>query len=671
MVKASSTKGSANRIPWGALGFALVATLLHGIVFFSPVGAKVEHYIADAWFTLRGKIDPPNSVAIVAIDEQSYRNLNVPLNQPWPRALQAKLLSRLKDYPIKGVVFDILFLDHGTDPSTDRALAESIGGVPVYLGAESSVQQVRAATGSYVLEELLTPYAPFKEAAKGLALVGLPEDAGVIRRFFTDRSDTTQQLPSLAEAGFLLSAGELATAEQTPNARDFIRYYGPARSIPTFSFYQLVDDEKPLPKEVLQGKVIYVGLVLRTDTGPAQKDVFSSPFLGERIFGTEIHATAAANLIDKSWIRRMGAWSELLLLSLIGFLIFSSSAILRPGWGLAISGGSIALWLGSSFLLFVSGLFLPGLLLMGGFVPLFLLATSLLKYQSERRSSLRIQNAFERYLSPEMARQMAEQPGALELGGQKIWATALFTDIADFSAISEEMPAEQVAAMLNAYFSEVLEIVFENKGTLIKFIGDAAFVLWGAPMRIDNHAELALKSALGMQQAVKKFNDSKRFPALNTRIGVHTGPMVVGNLGSARRFDYTAIGDSVNLASRIEGLNKYLGTTVLFSASTRKDLGGAMKAVAIALVQVAGKREPIELFLPFNDEITEKQLNSWEEACRLFRGRRWAEARENFERLFGHELLGKPAELYVKESKKHEASPVSDEWRGEIVFASK
>jgi adenylate cyclase len=661
---------ATKRIPWGAIGLAFIATLIHGIVYFSPLGAKVEHYVADAWFTARGKIDSPGSVAIVAIDEQSYRNLNVPLNQPWPRALEAKLLAKLKNYDVKGVVFDILFLDQGSDPAADRALAESIAGIPVYLGAESSVQQVRAATGSYVLEELLTPYPPFKDAAKGIALVGLPEDAGVIRRFFTARSEQTAHIPSLAEAGYLLYSGASA-APQAPSERDFIKYYGPARSIPSYSFYQLLEEEKPLPKEVLQGRVVYVGLVLRTDTGPAQKDVFSSPFLGERIFGTEIHATGAANLIEQNWIKRWGEWTELLFLSVIGFAVFAGIAILRPGWGVIISLTSIVLWLVSSFLLFLGSIFLPGLLLMGGFIPLFLLGASLFKYQSERKSSLRIQNAFERYLSPEMARQMAEQPGALELGGQKIWATALFTDIADFSTISEEMPAEKVAEMLNAYFSEVLEIVFENKGTLIKFIGDAAFVLWGAPMRIDNHAELALKSAMGMHLAVKKFNETKRFPALNTRLGIHTGPMVVGNLGSARRFDYTAIGDSVNLASRIEGLNKYFGTTILFSSSTRKDLGSAVKAISVGFVQVAGKKEPVELYMPYGDEVSEKQLNYWEEGCRSFKGKQWTEARESFERLLGHELLGKPAELYLKEIKKFESAPPPGEWRGELIFSSK
>ena len=283
-----------------------------------------------------------------------------------------------------------------------------------------------------------------------------------------------------------------------------------------------------------------------------------------------------------------------------------------------------------------------------------------------------MQNAFELYLSPEMAQQLTEGGAAATLGGAKLWASALFTDIEGFTNITEEMPAERVAAMLNAYFTEVMEVVFQNKGTLIKFIGDAVFVLWGAPVRIDNHAELAVLTALAIDKEVERFNSSGRFPTLKTRIGINTGPMVVGNLGSKRRFDYTAIGDSVNLASRIEGLNKYLGTTVLFSESTRKDCGSTVPALRVADVHVVGKKETVTLYTIFDPMPVEVVINELDLALAFFKRRKWEEARTSFEKVKALEprLIGACA-LYLATITEYAVSAPPEGWNGQLEFGHK
>jgi adenylate cyclase len=226
--------------------------------------------------------------------------------------------------------------------------------------------------------------------------------------------------------------------------------------------------------------------------------------------------------------------------------------------------------------------------------------------------------------------------------------------------------------MLNAYFTEVMEVVFKNQGTLLKFIGDAIFAIWGAPIKIPNHAELALQTALSIQREVEKFNASQRFPALKTRIGVHTGPMLVGNLGSSRRFDYTAIGDSVNLASRIEGLNKYLGTSLLFSEATRKDAGGFSGAVFVASVRVKGRKEAVQLYTAFDPPLLVDISGGWNDAVRAFSTADFHAATSAFHRIQSAEQrLATACSLYIKLAERYTAAPPPQGWAGEVDFDEK
>ena len=195
-----------------------------------------------------------------------------------------------------------------------------------------------------------------------------------------------------------------------------------------------------------------------------------------------------------------------------------------------------------------------------------------------------------------MTRRIARNQHSLTLGGEKIWGTALFADIAVFTAISENMAPEAASEMLNAYFSQVISVVFRHGGTLLKFIGDGVFVIWGAPLPCLNHAEQAVRAAIEIQVEVHKFNATKRFPPLRTRIGINTGSMLVGNLGTKERFDYTAIGDTINLASRIEAANKRFGTDILITGFTAKEIPPSIPRKSLGTNVVAGREQAVELF---------------------------------------------------------------------------
>jgi adenylate cyclase len=647
---------------------ALVGTGLW-ILWFLPLGERFEISVVDYWFSLRGKVESPNDIVVVAMDEVSYRDLNIPLNQAWPRKVHAQLINRLADLGARRVVFDILFLDAGSDPQADEEFAQALNRVPVFLGAESAVQQIGGASGSFALEEMLEPYAPFARNAAGVALVALPETDGVVRRFMTERSEVSAAYPTLAEAGAGFAVGD---GKQRPSNRDLINFFGGTRAIQTLSYYQVLQTERPIPETLIKDKIVFVGLALRTATGPAQKDVFATSFGGAQVFGAEIHATAAANLIRGNWIRRLPAaveqLAEVFLAIALTFLLINCS----PARGGLVLAGCIIAWGAISYGSFVSGLFLPGALLFLIILPLAYLGSTLYYYFVAQRSARQMKAAFELYLSPDMAAQLSSGDSRTALGGSKTWATALFTDIAEFTNITEEMPAERVAEMLNAYFTEVMEVVFQNKGTLIKFIGDAVFVLWGAPIRIDNHAELAIRTGLALNSEVERFNKSGRFPALRTRIGLNTGPMVVGNLGSKRRFDYTAIGDSVNLASRVEGLNKYFGTSFLFTEATRKEAGNSIAAVPVAHVRVVGKKETISLFTTFEPAPSPTLISAMNELLEQFKGRRWSAVRELCLKIAALEpKLEGVARLYRTSADHLEAEPPPTGWAGEMDFAHK
>ena len=649
---------------------ALVISILHLQIFFSKLGERVEPWLLDVWFNLRGVDTPPEDLVVIAMDESSYRVLNIPLDQAWPRAVHAQLLERLAVLGVKRIAMDIIFAGPSANPEADKALAEAFKLTPTVIGTESVVREVTAAGGSYAMEELLEPYEMFYNNVETIALAKMTEEFGYIRRFFVSRSVITKDIPTLFEA----AAGYKAQDPALPGPRDLLWYYGPPGTITTIPYHQVLNPMDKLPKDFLKNKTIFIGLNFLTEIGPAQKDTFRTAFDSVRaMFGVEILATAAANLMEGKRVKRATKFIEGIVFFILSMLLCILLFTLKPQWAGIVLIGSIFLWLVASFFAALSGFFIPGVFLFFVFLPLAYLGCTLVYYLITYRSQQQVERAFQFYVSPEMAHQMRSNPQALSLGGESVYATAVFTDIAGFSAITEKMNASDVSKMLNAYFTEVMNEIFENKGTLIKFIGDAVFAIWGAPIKTPDHAKLACQTAISIQKGVERFNASKRFAPLNTRIGVNTGPMLVGNLGSERRFDYTAIGDSVNLASRVEGINKYFGTSVLITESSNKEISGSgLHTLSIGKIRVAGKKESVELYALMELPINSNLENEWLQAIQLFRNKKWPEAVNIFSALKDkNEFFSKPCQLYLKEITYLETNPPEDDWQGEVEFKSK
>ena len=626
----------------------------------------------DRLFELRGPRPAPTGVCVVAIDDDSYKVIDRDPTLAWPRGRHADLIRTLKREGAKAVAFDVLFLEPGADRAQDDALAGALAEAGnVVLGASVEITE----DPLYKQAQNQEPYERFAKAAAAIADVNIPTDSdGVIRYAWPAREGR----PGLGLAAYELATGD--TSRRTADAR-LLDYYGPARAIKTISIYQALDPERYLPPGFFKDKIVFVGASMDAAPGLAAKDAFLTPFRGAHgstTFGVEVHATLAADLIELREIRLLDGRLEaalLLVLPLIASLTFMA---LRPlAGGVAFLALLVGPWAAGYVAFATFDVWIPVVIPSAIQLPVAYGLSLIWYYLTTVRDREKIKRAFGLYLSPEMIRRIAEDPDAVNLGGQEIVGTAVFTDIKGFTSIAEGMTAEATAAMLNAYFSDATRHVFDAGGTLIKYIGDAVFAIWGAPIRRDDHATQACVAALALARAQEaQGDDAGPVARLVTRIGVHTGPMLVGNLGSAQRFDYTAIGDAVNLASRIEGLNKPFGTLALASGEAMAATDGRFVTRLLGRVRVVGRKEPVALheLVATRDETGRSDgrfLDRFAAARGEFEAGRFESAAAGFREALSM-AGGKdgPSTFFLETSLRLAAAPPSS-WDGVIVFESK
>jgi adenylate cyclase len=402
----------------------------------------------------------------------------------------------------------------------------------------------------------------------------------------------------------------------------------------------------------------------------------------------EIHANALQDMLSHEYVRPLGKGVTLALLVLMALLAGSVAFWRGAWWGGAatalVVGGEIvaAGWIWAGQVYFPGGLHFP---LGGRFLWLPVVAPALAAILSyvgsvayvsvvEGKEKRFIKSAFGKYVSPEVVAEIAEHPEALHLGGEKRPLTLLFSDLAGFTTLSERMDPQDLLAHLNEYLSEMTSIVMDEKGTLDKYIGDAIMAFWNAPKAVDDHADRALRTAVLMQRKMAGLNarwlaadpDSE---TLVVRIGINTGTVVVGNVGGAERFDYSAIGDAVNLAARLEPANKTYGTLVMASELT---LDAADRSKyrfrELDLVAVKGKEEPVKVYeilelagaeLPPHKE---KALKQYEAGWRAYRNRDWELAAEYFRAALAADPEDGPSSVYLGRATEYTASPPSADW---------
>jgi adenylate cyclase len=451
----------------------------------------------------------------------------------------------------------------------------------------------------------------------------------------------------------------------------------------------------PLTPEVFEDKVVLLG------TGFHPEDRFRTPFFGYTpppdstltdpepyawMYGVEVHANALQNMLDGEYVHGLGGPGRVGLL-LLAALFTGALAFRGAAWG----GGALAVtivgvsalagwaWAGE---VYVGGLRLFGLGERFLWVPV---ATPLLSaafayvgsvaYVSivEGREKRYIKSAFGMYLSPDIVAKIADNPAALHLGGAKLPLTLLFSDLAGFTSISEKMAAEDLVTLLNEYLDEMTGVVIDELGYVDKYIGDAIMAFWNAPQELADHPDRGLRTAIRMQRRMDGLNRrwAERDPShrpLQVRIGVHTGEAVVGNVGGRGSINYSAIGDDVNLAARLEPANKDYGTLTMVSADVLDAAEGSYRVRALDTIAVVGKEEPVRVFELIEEESfelppdRETALRLFDAGMEAYRRHAWAEAKAHFEAAVAACPDDQPSRLYARRCDENIAEPPPPDW---------
>ena len=580
-------------------------------LFFLQFLKPVENRVLDAFVRHQAAaLAPDPDIVLVAIDEKSLAEMQKfdAGRFPWPRAVYAVLIDGIAAQKPRAIVFDINFSEPDrVRPESDQAFIDAaskhdnIFYPMVRLDSPEGVKASEAApllglvrrAGAdpdariAVIPPLVLPAKLWRTGTINV----LADEDGVGRRYYLRHRVGGWELPSLpARVGMDLGY-------PVPDADDMVlAWRGRADGFPRVSFSDLYEDfdraARRRPADEFRGKIVVVGADA-AGLGDRRVTPLSSIQAGPEILGTAIE-----NLKNDRHMRYApAAWPAAIGLGLL-LLLFTS---FRRNLDVRATGAGLA---AATILLLGASWFLAGrLVLLPLLTPLaaawtFYAAAALSEYLRERQQRREAVAMFSRFVNPHVVKQLVER-GGIEGAGQTRQVTLLFSDIRGFTTLSETRQPEEVVALLNRYFSLQVEVVFRHGGSLDKFIGDCIMALWGAPLDDADHARHAVACALEMADTLQDFKrELGGGLEFDVGIGVHSGPAVVGLIGSERRREYTAIGDTVNLASRIEGLTKDAKRRILVSKDTRDLCGDAFEFVSCGTFPVKGRAQPVELFEP-------------------------------------------------------------------------
>lgn len=452
-----------------------------------------------------------------------------------------------------------------------------------------------------------------------------------------------------------------------------INYRGRERSFRHVSVTDILRREAP--EEQLQDKIVLVGV-----TAIGVYDLRVTPF--ENNFpGLEIHANVVDNILSGDFLRRPEWMTAADTAAIVFSVILLGFALPRIGAG---AGTLVAVGIIFGYLLLAQYLFSAQGLILNLVYPLSMMlimymSITVYRYFLESRQKRFIREAFSHYLAPSVVERLIASPESLVLGGEERMITAFFSDLQGFTSISEKMKPTELVDLLNRFLTEMTDIIHRYEGTVDKFEGDAIIAFFGAPNTVENHGAVACKSAVDMQKRLAILREVWRkegLPDLRMRIGVCTGPAVVGNMGSKNRMDYTMIGDTVNTASRLEGLNKVYGIDMLVSETTAKAAQGVVATREIDAISAVGKRKPVTVFQIMGypgdmDESAREGIEAYERGLGAYRSRNWDEALSWFQKTLALMPGDGPARVMSERCKAYRTDPPPEGWGGVYTAAVK
>ncbi len=683
--------------------------------------------VLDLLFQQATPARPPHpDIVVVAVDQPSLEFFQQQsITWPWPRQMYAPIVDYCKAAGARAVIFDVLFTEgssYGADD--DQLLAQSIreaGNVilPFFLsrnpkkdpvpGMASLAGRCLNVTGNSCLPDpgyasLVCPLSPLAAAAQALGNVeSRPDSDGVYRRLPLIVPYQEKWWPQLGVAAYLsrlaapcltwrgasLHIGVAASADGTgglpiPLLSDGLflinfrggpqpfRRYAAANVIQ--SFVQVQAGEPPVyPLSDFAGKWVFVGF-----TAPGLYDLKPTP-LSPIFPGVEIQATLLANLLDRDFLVPVAA--AVLVSVTVGvslaaaFTVFFSPRLPVILLALAVYGGLLT---GSGVLLFRHGFWLdlisPLLALVFSYT-----ASAAYSYSTEGRQKREIRRVFSHYMSDLLIADILKNPDKLHLGGERRELTLFFSDLAGFTSISEKLSPEELVHLLNDYLSQMTDIILAHGGIIDKYEGDAIMAFWGAPVALPDHAARACLAALEQQRRLAELRGqwlARGLPEISARMGINTGEVIVGNMGSSTRFDFTVIGDAVNLASRLEGANKSYGTGILISETTAAQARGQVELRELDLIAVKGRAAPVRVYevLAPSGQLSPPMAAARDLFARglaLYRRQRWDEAQAVFAQVMEIIPGDPPAAAFLSRCRSLTGQELGPDWDGVYRLTTK
>ena len=695
----------------------LVGIFVALIPFLPGFFVRWEEKTWDWRVNLLAKPSPETpKIRLILLDQNSldWAKTENGLSWPWPREVYNPIIQFCKRAGARSLAFDVLF----TEPSKygvadDQALASEIRRFPYFVSAvflsqkEGSEKQwpsfasvpvwkidgLQSWLAQSRYDVFLRASFPVPEIAGASRVMGNvhlnPDADSVYRRTALFAVFDGKVLPSLALASYLAAApdtplkidprrfvlGDRVIPLDT-TGRAVLNFRGPSGTHRAYSAASIIQSELRLQNgetpsvSVSDFKDAYV---LFGFSAPGLYDLRPTPVSGVYP-GVEISATMLDNLLAGDFIRPVPAMVTvmitLILVLLAGAATSRASSVFRS---VLVYVFFICAPLVLCLVAYRLGFWLPLVVQETG-VIVTLFTAGLIYYTTEGRQKLFIKNAFKQYLSPDVIEQIIAHPDRLKLGGERKMLSIFFSDLEGFTGISEGLDPEALTHLLNIYLTAMTDIIQEEGGTVDKYEGDAIIAFWNAPLEQPDHATRCVRAVLRCQAKLAEMRPSLREQLgkdLKMRVGVNTGFAVVGNMGSHSRFDYTMIGDAVNLAARLEGINKQFGTYSMISQSTMEQMGGAFPVREISRVAVVGRQEPVVVYEPMLpgsiDDARQRMMKRFAEALALFYQGDFVRARQIFSEIVVDDPV---ARAYVAKCDDLIAHPPQD-WQGVWVVTQK
>lgn len=699
-----------------------------------PLQALRQRHI-DERFLARGTIDIKDSaeVIILEVSDKTLNGIPYPHNSwPFPREYFARVIKNLTAVGVKAIGIDFVMgspdkfslendelLFQTIQETKNVVVAGKIETSPLFLQAE-------------VKKENENFSSLFFEADSSVGLVNvIGDNDGVQRRYVPFVYSTTVErlVPSFGYA--VLNKYYNYNSTNTAELGDkyfeiggrkvpkfdrnsiLINYYGPDATFPIINFIDVLDDAEFQTAEEIEFGIdintwddpdmglLYSGMfkdkiVLMGSREPEDKDMFPvSMARGERegdnyMFGVEVHANAIQNVIDGQFIYRQTKTEEILGIIALTFLAFFISAFfkksktklggLTEAINIAVIVGLVIGTRQLSIFLFNEYNFLFAMINSNLAIILGYIGSTAYSYITERKQKTMIKGMFSQYVNATIVDDLISDPTKMQLGGERRELTVFFSDIAGFSTFSETKEPEDLVSFLNEYLSEMTRLVFENKGTLDKYIGDAVMAFWGAPIPIQNHAYQGCYTAIQMQKRLDELDakwKAEGQPDILVRMGINTGDMVVGNMGGKERFDYTVMGDNVNLGSRLEGANKEYGSKIMIADTTYDAVKDFFYTRELDFLVVKGKTKPIKVYELIGlktDNISQIKLDcvgEYHKALEMFRQQNFKEAIEQFQKSINIDPNEYTSKVYIKRCHHYIEDPPAKDWDGVFLMKTK